>query len=94
MCCWTLQVSTYGSQTEDDFQSVKVIPQARALNNDRFCLDRVNYLGLVFLLVSSYFVEKDSLTLEILVTLIGKYLRGLTVPNRKEKKWIRKQMSN
>lgn len=80
-----LQVSTYRAQNEDDFQSVKVIPQARALNNDRFCLDRVNYLGLVFLLVSSYFIEKDSLTLEILVTLTGKYLRALTFLAEKKK---------
>lgn len=58
------------------FLSAKIIPKARALNNDTFCLDRVNY---VFLLVFSCLIEK------ILLTFTGEYLRALTVSSRKEK---------
>lgn len=56
--------------------SVKIIPKTRALSNDTFCLDRVNY---VFLLVFSCLIEK------ILLTFTGEYLRALTVSSRKEK---------
>lgn len=48
LCCWIIQVVRMDLRLKIIIKSVKVIPQARALNNDKFCLDRVNYLDLVF----------------------------------------------
>lgn len=66
-------------------KSIKGILQfPKALNSAKFCLDRAHYLELVFLLV--FFTEKLFVALKIVLTLTGKYMRALSVPNREKKK--------